>query len=37
MCGLLRMVGLPEVYSFMRIKDSEHGCAMLKFLKNIVV
>jgi hypothetical protein len=31
------MVGLLEVFNFMSNKDSEHGCAMLKFLKNIVV
>jgi hypothetical protein len=31
------MVGLPEACIFMSIKDSEHGCAMLKFLENTVV
>jgi hypothetical protein len=36
-CGLLRMVDLPEVCNIMSNKDSEHGRAMLNFLKNIVV
>jgi hypothetical protein len=34
---LVGTVNLPKVCIFMSIKDSEHGCAMLKFLKSPVV
>jgi len=35
--GLFGTVGLPKVCIFMSIKDSEQGCATLKFLKSPVV